>query len=247
MLGACATGSRPPSAPELHELDTAFALGRAIFREDVVSARATDVADPAALQAAGVRGWVTTETPGGWQVDFYTPTSDGFASKLRVTFGKAPDDGKVDAMDPPEPLDALRSAMIRAVLTAKTARFPRCDRPYSYVVVPGELIEDQGWYVYLLAAHQRQGEVVIGGHARVHVSPDGRTLLKTTPLSKGCLVQPPPDPSKGEKAMAIAVVTPIADVPLETYVYLSYLHRLPVFVARAGNLIRIDPLGLLSQ
>ncbi len=246
LVVACGGGARAPSAAEQRELDTASLLGRAIFEDDVVSARATDLAGPPALRAAGTRGWVTTRTPDGWRVDFYAPAGDGYVSKIRVAFPPVPEHGTVSAVDPPEPLDATRTAMVRATEVAKTATFPRCDRGYNPVVLPARLAGEQGWLVYLLAAHLRHGEVVLGGHVRLLVSADGRRLLRTTPLSKGCLIVPPPRPGEPPR-VSVAVVTPIGDVPLEGYIYLSWLDRVPIFVARGNALYRFDPRGLLPK
>lgn len=226
------------SRPEIRLVDEDVSLlGTAIYESDLVSARATDLAKPNIAKNAGVRGWVTTKTSDGWTVDFWAPGADGPESKYRVQFSGGHLTPRHAAVEPPAPLDADSIAMVRAVETAKKARFPSCDRRYNHAVLPASMIGRDGWLVYLLAAHQRHGEVVIGGHARIHVSADGTRILETYPLSKGCLVMPfEPGPAPN----AIVTSTLISDRPLETHVYLSLLHKLPVFVSAGGKLWKID-------
>lgn len=66
-------------------------------------------------------GWVTTRTPDGWRVDFHAPARGGYESKIRVTYPRVPEHGTVSAVDPPEPPDATRTAMIRPTRAGSTA------------------------------------------------------------------------------------------------------------------------------
>lgn len=227
-------------------LNQRYEIGRAIYEDDFVSAKATDLVVAQVPDENRVRGWVTTRTQDGWRVDFYAPEADGFFSHYRVAFPHPPRQGRVTVLDPPERLDATRSAMVRARRLAERARFPRCDRPYNVVVLPAQLLGRTGFIVYMLAAHAMHDEVVVGGHARIHVSEDGNRLLEVFPLSKGCMVMPPP---RSFKVESIVVTTLVADTPLETHVFLSYLHQKPVIVMvpRTEQLFVVDPLGILKE
>lgn len=223
----------------LPEADVAWRLGHEIWENDLVSARATDLAAPHIPPGAGARGWVTTRAAEGWQVDFYSLSPSGPASVFRVTFAGPPLRANPRSLDPPEPLSNDRVSMIRAVETAQRATFPRCARKYNQVTLPAGMIGREGWLVYLLAAHQEQGEVVLGGHARVLVSADGDRIVETTPLSKGCMVQPPLPP--GARPVGIVLATPMTDRPFETHVFLSLLHGRPLYLAARGTLWKIEP------
>lgn len=219
--------------------DPAWRLGREIWENDLVSARATDLAVPHIPRDAGARGWLTTREAEGWRVDFYSLGPTGPTSVFRVTFAGPELRADKRALDPPEPLSADRAAMIRAVQTAQRASFPRCDRKYNYVTLPASMVGREGWLVYLLAAHQENGEVVLGGHARVLVSADGGRIIETTPLSKGCMVEPPPPP--GARPVAMMLVTPMTDRPFETHVFLSLLHGRPLYLSARGTPWKIEP------
>jgi hypothetical protein len=220
-------------------------LGKAIYENDNVSSRATDMVLPVVGKDAPLAGWVTTSVPEGWRVDFYQSADAGYTSYYRVTFKLPLSEASMTKLEPPEPLDANATAMVRARETAQKAAFPRCkNRPYNHVVLPAELLGRSGWLVYLLAAHVRTDEVVLGGHARVHVSADGTQMLETFALSKGCLVGPAD--AEGLQREGIVVSTLVANHPLETHVFLSLLHKVPVhvIVPSRNAVFVVDPLGL---
>lgn len=239
LVGGCkrsgAGAAAPPAltaAERERALDEAARLGQAIYVDDAFSAKATDVVlENVATAALTHRGWLTTRVPGGVRVDFYAPRGRGHDVVYRVTFSDAEPGGVFTRQDPPEPLDPAREAMIRALALAQTVPFPACrDRNYNFVILPASAVGRRGWYVYLLAAHQTREEVVLGGHVRVHVAEDGRKVLGSFALSKGCMVEDSRRLPEGATRASIMVSIRVAQVPLETHVYLSLLHRMPVGV-----------------
>jgi hypothetical protein len=111
-----------------------------------------------------------------------------------------------------------------------------CARAYNTAVM--EDIDSSGWLVYVLAASNRN-EIVVGGHTRVKVSPDGNNVLAVTPLYKSCLGLPIPANVKNPSEEAFSVDYPIADVPSEIHVYLNRLHGFTVYVTTAKGLWQV--------
>ena len=100
--------------------------------------------------------------------------------------------------------------------------------------------------MYILAASDRN-VIVVGGHSRVKVSPDGNNVESVTPLYEKCLAMPIPADIKNPKEQAFSVSYPIADVPSEIHVYLNRLHGYTVYVATAKGTWRVRDGELLSS
>jgi len=125
------------------------------------------------------------------------------------------------------PLSKTEIAMFRARQKAMHAAPKDCARGYNTAVM--EDIDSNGWLVYILAA-TKENAVVVGGHSRVKVSPDGNNVLAVTPLYKSCLTIPIPADVNNAKQEALYINYPLADVPSEIHVYLNRLHGYPVYV-----------------
>ena len=93
--------------------------------------------------------------------------------------------------------------------------------------------------VYLLAGTKRPGIAVFGKHHRARVSPDGRQLLSLEPLSKSILELPLALPP-GAKEAGLAVSHIISETPIETHVFVSLLHKLPVYVSTSRGQWKVD-------
>jgi hypothetical protein len=118
--------------------------------------------------------------------------------------------------------------MFLARQTALSALRAGCSEKYNTVVLPNEG-EGAAWAVYLLAATQERGKIVVGGHVRVLVHEGGLDIADYQPLSKACLTLE--TPASGDGKPAFVVVTHVLDDhPIETHVFLSLLHKLKFFV-----------------
>lgn len=212
-------------------VERAEVLGRAIFEKDVIAAKATDVLLASDLSAGDtrLRGWVTVPDGGGWVVYFFGEAEEGPLAHYEVRFDDAESrNPQVRALASQPPLAKLGSVMFRARQTAIPALTRPCVSHYNVVVLPDELDDKRGWLVYLLGASTKQGEVVLTGHMRVHVTANGENIVKAESLSRSCIVLDPP-PGGAQRA-GLVVSHVIDDWPIETHVYLSLLHDLPVYV-----------------
>ena len=129
-------------------------------------------------------------------------------------------------------------SMWKARQLAVHTKFSACSDRYNSVVLrePGS----ENWLVYLLAASMNR-ELVIGGHHRFRMSPDGGTILEAKALSTSCMTIPY-DP----KAEMFYFTQMASEEPLETSVLLSLqvdkpiLFMVPpdgaIWMARGGRL-----------
>ena len=233
----------------LEGVEQAEVLGRAIFEKDVIAAKATDVLLASGLAAGDtrLRGWVTVPDGAGWVVYFFGEAEDGPLALYEVRFDDAESrNPRVRALTSRPPLAKLGALMFRARQTAVPALTRPCVSNYNAVVLPAELVEKDGWLVYLLGASAKQGEVVLTGHLRVHVTADGKKIVKVESLSRSCIVLDPPPGDAQRVGLVVSHV--IDDWPIATHVYLSLLHDLPVYVGtsfgnwkvEAGSIFLID-------
>ena len=170
----------------LAEVERAQRLGALIYKKDKLAAVATDVMLEATSKSPdpSVRGWIVDDAPEP-AVVFVGETGSELSRVYEVTFAGA----KPSFTTLPEgtPLSNELAARYRARRTASKADFRPCSARYNSVVIPASMVNQSGWYVYLLAATTEPGTVVVGGHHRMHVSEDGARVRSATPLSKSCL------------------------------------------------------------
>ncbi|MGV8040247.1 MAG: hypothetical protein AB2L07_09255 [Thermoanaerobaculaceae bacterium] len=204
-------------------------LGRAIHRYDEAAWLATDaLASLLGTHSPPVDGWIAADAGLGVLVRFVKSSAEGPCAAFDsvVERGQA----SIKRNQPCQALSPLQAAMFRARATAAAQLDEPCSDAYNTVVLPGEVIKKQGWLVYLLAATTEPGAIPIGGHYRIHVSMDGRTVVEKTRLSKGCGLLRPPPPHPGVELGSPVVTQVLTDYPIETHVFLSLSHHLPLLV-----------------
>lgn len=103
-------------------------------------------------------------------------------------------------------------------------------RRYNCVILSDP--EGDGFLVYALAATTEANAVMVGGHYRFSISRDGQRLERSDELFKSFMVlsTKPKDMPTGASIAALTMTTLVSDMPLETHVYLSLLHRMPFYV-----------------
>lgn len=207
-------------------------LGRALYQKDIATAFATDMLLRGGYLAGDqtITGWVTQEGEGSMLVTYVAEDSGRRTVGHEVVFpGGLTNPPALAPTEPNTPLIGERAVMYEARTTAVGELRPLCDTNYNTVVLPGTLIGEQGWLVYLLASTVNPGERVLAGHTVVRVSPDGLIPLGTTPLSLSCLIVPV-DLPEGTEQTGIFVTHLTTSWPLETHVYTSLLYSVPVYV-----------------
>jgi len=218
---------------EIHKFEKATieSLGVAIFDQDTRAAVATDLLfakkiDP---RKEGLRGWIVEGDKEKMLVRFIREKESVLEAFYDVMF---------DARKKPviaEPTDRKLSDHQHAQFKARSLALKNITRPasknYNLVMLPNPARD--GFLVYALAATTEANAVMVGGHYRFMISRDGERLERSDELFKSFMVlsTKPEDLPPGTKLEALTMTTLVSDMPLETHVYLSLLHRMAFYVA----------------
>jgi hypothetical protein len=198
-------------------------VGREIYELDHAAANAADTLTAARPSGDDrVRGFVTMLSAEGFRTSFVDATGAQLHEVIEAKGGHP----TLTPYDPPQPLDAGRAAMVRAIATARKAPCQPTARARNPVVLPAERLGlGSGWLVWLLIGVVDPREVPLAGHCRVHVSADGGTIVKTTPLSKTVVVD-----VKAPDLEAFGI-TSLDPLPNEAQVATSLTYDVPILVA----------------
>lgn len=208
--------------------DKVAAMGEAIYRQDVAAWVSTDalMAHLAGAEPpAGMAGWIVVDEGDAQRVRYVR--QDG--GTLKAAFDVVVRDGRagpVEVVD--EALSASETARFRAHETAMAniGRL-RCSQPLNPVVLDDP--DSDGWLVWLLASTTEANTIPMGGHYRFRISADGSTVLRRDMLSNSCLTMPL-KPGAGGQPAALMVTQIVSQGPVETHVFLSLQHRVPIYV-----------------
>ncbi|MGE3772240.1 MAG: hypothetical protein AB7I32_04905 [Gammaproteobacteria bacterium] len=234
LTGLCAIASPAlaSAAPLLRHFDraTTEALGRAMYEQDRRASIAADlVRDNFDPQDERLVGYITSGTPPRLRVRFVRATEGGFEAAIDADFEDLllPSLTRVadPALSPPE------QAQIAARLTAAHDSATRCDGRYNTLALPDP--DGDGWLVYALAATDEPDTIMIGGHVRYTISADGGSIEHAEPLATSCAKAPRAELERAavtQGSEGLALRTSLAAMPLETHVFLSLTHELPLFV-----------------
>lgn len=228
-----------PIPPDLvAHVEESRRLGRAIFLNDVASARGTDVLLESGRDDPRIRGWVTRDLGDGrWSIQFVMPGGDHPLATHEVRlWGRTPE---LEAFDPPRPLSADAEHMFVATRTVAAQTRGPCPGRYNPVVLPGSIIGTTGLLVYWLASTDKAGQLVLAGHHRFHVAEDGQKVIDHEPLSRGCLMGELPAKSEG-KVVGLYLNQAVADWPLETAVFTSLVYGKPIYVLTGRGTWSVD-------
>ncbi|HEY0967617.1 MAG TPA: hypothetical protein VGD88_09520 [Opitutaceae bacterium] len=205
-------------------------LGVAIYEQDIRAAAATDVLftkkiDP---EKEGLRGWIVEGDDKKMLVRFIREREGHLEAFYDVTF----DGKKKPAIAAPKDsrLSDSQLAQFRArSLALKSITRPASQR-YNFVILRDP--ESNGFLVYALAATTEANAVMVGGHYRFTISRDGERLERSDELFRSFMVlsTKPKDMPPGASLAALTMTTLVSDMPLETHVYLSLLHRMAFYV-----------------
>ena len=241
FLSVSATPAMPaaPNAadgdiPAIRKFDQATLekLGVAIHEQDIRAALATDLLHAKKtkrqLEKEGMLGWIVEGDAPDMTVLFIKQGNLGLEAAYSVKFSEK---RKPVLEVPASPaLTGRQRALFEArKLASQNIKRP-CSRTYNVVMLPDP--EKDGLLVYALAATTVAGEVMMGGHYRFTISSDGKRLERADALSLSCLTMSkrPKDAPPDARIAAITVTTLVADKPQETHIYLSLLHKIPIYV-----------------
>jgi hypothetical protein len=236
-------------ASEIREFDipTLERLGNELSHRDDIASRAAD------LTAERYPEW-TKVTPQWWISDLRTDadtvyliagTKSGPAPAYKVLF---PKDGSPAVQDihgqSLSPEIALRYKALQTGIKAVKGKL--FDVPgYNFEILNDP--DGRGFLVYALAVTNKSDEQIIGGHYRITVSADGSKAERIDSLSSGPM-KSKADP--GHKAVGIGAMQLVSKIPVETFIYSSYLYKMPIGVATDektvwtvvnGKITKMDP------
>lgn len=210
--------------------ETIEKLGVAIFDQDVRAATATDLLFAKKIDPAkeGLRGWVVEGDAKAMLVRFIREKDGLFEAFYDVKFEgmKRP----VIAEPKSRKLTDAQMAQYKARSLALKGITRPASRTYNSVVLPDP--EGDGFLIYALAATTEPNAVMVGGHYRFTVSKDGERLEHSDELFRSFMVlsTKPKDLPPGATLAALSMTTLVSDLPLETHVYLSLLHKIAFYV-----------------
>jgi hypothetical protein len=234
----------PPPEDLRAAIEQSQLLGMALYLHDHASAIGTDVmlANVRAPKELGIAGYLTLrdvdedgQPLDRWQVTFFSagdPPSALCRVRVPMQRGATPEFALID---PPTRMSDEAQRLIRARRAALAATRPSV-QPQNPVILPGQMIGKDGILVYLLAGSTRNDVAVLGKHHRVLVSPDGETVMSVEPLSKTVIETPLALPPGAVAGAGLWITHLVTAWPLETHVFVSLLHRTPVYVGTSrGN------------
>lgn len=219
---------------ELHIFDKATWIATDVFQEHVGSLQAAHIGGYLPLREGDDEG----RAKDSFLVWFFSkddPTK--LAYRVRV-FARPGRQSEFEAFTPPVPAPPELALLMQAREAALKA-VPELIQPLNPIVFPGEVDGEPGILVYLLAGTTKPNVVVLGRHYRVLLQEDGATIRHVHPLSKSVLEMPVTPPG-GAKPVGLWVTHLVTEYPLETHVFASLLHKLPIYVGTSRGNWRVD-------
>jgi hypothetical protein len=232
-------------------LPTIVALGVKLYQQDKIASDGADflsTSHPEA-QKLQLRGWITQYDETIRRVFFIQGPDDQHPSLAYTLTLLADGSAKIkEGSGDPLPDSVAKRYTARQAAIAAIPKFAP-GRNYNF-----EVLDDPenkgGFIVYGLASSNDPDEVVVGGHYRVTVSEDGR-VKRVDALSKTFLVLNKHENAPKDSApVGLFMSHIVSETPVETHVYLSILHRTPLFVSTSehdfwkvqeGVITKMDP------
>jgi hypothetical protein len=228
------------------DIKTIEALGQHMYRQDQEAWKATDLlpAKYAAKDLEGAaRGWIVDETPGRDVVRFLRAGANGIEAAYDVTFvpGAAP------SLSEPQNriLSPEETAQAEARHLAASSFTFRCSNDPANTVAFRDPTGD-GWLVWVMSATHDTNAMMLGGHMRFTISPDGKTVVHKDALSKSCNILSRKGPN-GEVPAGYFFTHIVSDTPVETHVFASLSYGANLVVGTPDRTIWMIEKGSITK
>lgn len=237
--------AKPPTPIRAFDLPQIEAFGAAIYRQDIAAWLATDalVAKVPDLQGAGIQGWLVEDDGKTATVRFLRSMGNGLEIGYDVVV-----DGK-GAGPVTEPADRKLTDEERLSFSARAAAIaaqpPTCRPGYNTAIVRDP--QGDGFIVWLLAPSPAEGAIPLGGHYRISVAADGKTVTRVDALSMSCLLMERPKAQAGQQPVMVFATHLVSPTPVETHAFLSLLYKLPIAVGTGPNEVWAVDQGRISK
>jgi hypothetical protein len=229
-------GIAAPAGIRQFDVPTTERLGNELFYRDHIAAHTSDLilSQHPELKKIWQQTWVSQLHKNEDVIYWCAQTKNELVPEYKVTYPKK-GGVHVEGLHGQE-LPGAIIARFRARETGMKAAWSKLSGAYG-AHYNFEVLDDpdgRGFLVYALAATNKQGEEIYGGHIRVTVSADGTKAERVDELSKGILKSKPGPP--GATPVAFATYDPIGKVPVETWIYSHRLYNLPLMVGTEDGL-----------
>ena len=223
-------------ALQVYDVPTAERLARGLYEQErrvaIASEMVRDYYDP---EEERIVGFVTSGTDKALTVRFLRPGGGGLEPVVDAVFD-------TELLLPAlayasgESLNAAESAQARARQLVAADVQTRCNGRYNTLVAaePG----GQHLLVYGIAVSDDPAQIMVGGHVRFTVSPDGGRIERIEPLSSSCAVvgrDQFDSAADSEGTKGVGMRNSLANAPLETHALMSLLYEVPLFVMTADQ------------
>jgi hypothetical protein len=225
-------GPQPDTVDRNHQLNALSRKGIEIYRHDRAAALASD----AALEIRKfrrddrVRGWITEAGEDTIDVTFVDENALALY-RIRVP-DKGRRAGKLDALEPAQPLAGYAARALAARNAALGSDIQPCSDRYNTVVLPGEGSADT-FDVYMLPGTQKQNVVPIGGSYRITV--EGGQVTSQRGFTKSCI-----ELDKSGNTAGLMITHLLDHTPTEVHVYWSLWAGLPIYVSTSAGPWSVD-------
>lgn len=220
-------------------------LGNELSHRDEIAAKASDLVLERYPDYRSIKPqWWISDLRDDGDVVYFIGGSPA-APAYKVVFGKGTEPAVVDIHG--QELPAELAVRLKALQTAIEGVSPKLyDVAYNFEVLNDP--ERAGFLVYALAATNKKGEILTGGHFRITVSADGGKVERIDLLSQ--LIKQPRRSPQGAETVAVAASQLASKIPVETWLYSSHLYRLPMYIATMdeqvwrvvnGKIEKLDP------
>ena len=211
-------------------------LGRELFERDGMAAQSFDLLFEAYPDAKekNLRGWVTELGEATSKVYMLKAKEEDFRLAYVVVFEKNKKPRVEAHLDEPLPEEIAKRFSARVAAIGALPGF--YDRPYNFEVLDDP--DGEGYVVYSLVASRKAHEMVVGGHSRISLAADAKTVKSVDALSNSLLILDKREgQGQGQDAVGSIVSHVVSDTPVETHVFLSLMHRQSLFVVTSDGAI----------
>lgn len=247
LMGRVAAAQEDMPKIRVFDLNTIEALGRSMYAFDIASARATDILFEQKLDMGQypIKGWVVTEEEGGPLVTFVGEFGGDYMGFFDIR-PQASGDRRFRMVDA-RALSAEEVAQFKARQLTRPLITHPCSNRYNSIVIKDPT--SPSWLVCWIAATADPGVILVGGHYRFTVTPDGSAVESADRLSLSCLTADPNEVPEDASVAALYVTHLVSDTPVETHVFLNLLNRVDFAVGTGpetlwsvseGHINRID-------
>ena len=237
-VGAWVLAASPALNAGIRQFDvpTTERLGNELSYRDHIAAHTSDLilSQHPELKKVWRQSWVSELHKDRDVIYWCAQTKDGLVPEYKVTYPKAGGVHVDDIRGTKLPPDIV--TRFRARETGMKAAWPKLNAAYG-ARYNFEVLDDpdgSGFLVYGLAATNKTGEQLWGGHVRVTVSADGNKAQRVDELSKGIIKSGPRPP--GATHGMFATYDPMGKVPVETWIYSSNLYDMPLMIGTESKI-----------